>query len=477
MRPLLITLSLVVAAIVLAGNAAATTRVYPHCGTLAKCMSNANPGDTVVLKTNGTAVIPTFGLTKGLSLKPAAGYKPTVASNGSVSTIAFSPAENGATVSIRGIKFRNVELNLEFDDGSDHRVIVVGNRFTNPGDDGIISYYGGTSSGTLTIRNNRIAVGGTGIDARVQGGTVTIGGNQVYGTGAHAIYGGILLYLAESPEFEGRIENNVVHHANEGIHVKVFSPQIFDLMLLNNTVDGVGDSASSAGAGVHLTAEDGALLDARFFNNIISNTYGNGIQVDTTGSVNVVGDQNDEYHVPGNAFDHPVGPLLHVKPGYVDRAANNFRLLPTSALVNAGQTCIDITPLPRGDAARKFRVAGKAVDVGAYERGSTISGSVPGFNVNGADFADVITGTSGRDILCGLGEADTLKGHGGPDLIFGGDGNDHLWGDGGPDRVLGGLGADRVNVRDGVHGNDTAVGGAGQDTCLSDPGDTRIGCP
>lgn len=180
---MLTTLSLVVAAIVLAGNAAATTRVYPHCGTLAKCMSNANPGDTVVLKTNGTAVVPNFGLTKGLSLKPAAGYKPTVASNGSVSTIAISPAENGATVSIRGIRFRNVELNLEFDDGSDHRVIVVGNRFTNPGDDGIISYYGGTSSGTLTIRNNRIAFGGTGIDARVQGGTVTIGGNQVYGTG------------------------------------------------------------------------------------------------------------------------------------------------------------------------------------------------------------------------------------------------------------------------------------------------------
>ena len=336
---------------------------------------------------------------------------------------------------------------------------------------------GERGSGTLTIRNNRIAVGGTGIDARVQGGTVTIAGNQVYGTGPHAIYGGIFLYLAESPEFEGRIESNVVHHANEGIRVKVFSPQIFDLMLLNNTVDGVGDSASSTGPGVHLTAEDGAILNARFFNNVISNTYGDGIQVDTTGSVDVVGDRNDEYHVPGNAFDHPVGPLLHLKPGYVDRAAKNFRLSPTSALVNAGQTCIDLTSLPRGDAAQRFRVAGKAVDVGAYERGSTVSGSVFGFNLSGADLADVITGSSGRDILCGLGEADTLKGGGGPDLIFGGDGNDHLWGDGGPDRVSGELGADRVNVRDGVHGNDVAIGGAGQDTCLADRGDTRIRCP
>lgn len=82
--------------------------------------------------------------------------------------------------------------------------------------------------------------------------------------------------------------------------------------------------------------------------------------------------------------------------------------------MNAGQTCIDITPLPRGDAAQKFRVAGKAVDIGAYERGSTISGSVPGFNISGADLADVVTGSSGRDILCGLGDADTLNGRGVP---------------------------------------------------------------
>ena len=191
----------------------------------------------------------------------------------------------------------------------------------------------------------------------------------------------------------------------------------------------------------------------------------------------VVGDQNDEYHVPGNAFDHPVGPLSACKAWLCRPSGEGLQAEPTSALVNAGQTCIDITSLPRGDAARKFRVAGRAVDVGAYERGSTISGSVPGFNISGADFADVITGSSGRDIICGLGEADTLKGDGGPDLVFGGDGTDHLWGDGGPDHVFGGLGADRVNVRDGVHGNDTAVGGAGQDTCLSDPGDKRIGCP
>jgi Ca2+-binding RTX toxin-like protein len=441
-------------------------------------MSNANPGDTVVLKTDGTARVPTFGLMKGISLRPAPGYKPTVESKGSVSTIAMSPAEDGATVSIRGIRFHNVELLLEFDDGSGHQVVIAGNRFTNPGDDGIISYYGGTSSGTLAIRNNRIAVGGTGIDARVQGGPVTIGGNQIYGRGPHAIYGGILLYLAESPEFEGRVENNVVHHANEGISVKVFSPQVFDLMLLNNTVDGVGDDAGTAGAGVHLSAEDGAILSARFFNNVISNTKGSGIQVDSTGSVDVVGDRNDEYHVPGNAFDHSVGPLLHLKPGYVDPTARNFQLRPASALVNTGQTCIEYTSLPRGDAAQKFRVAGKSVDIGAYERGSTVSGSVPGLNVSGADtFADVITGTSGRDILCGLEGGDTLKGKGGPDLVFGGDGDDHLWGNGGPDRVVGELGADQVNVRDGVHGNDVAIGGAGLDTCLSDPGDARFGCP
>lgn len=466
------------AAAALSGHAEAATRVFPGCGaTLKACMVAAHAGDTILLKTNGTARVPTFGITKGLRLKPAPGYKPTVASKSAVSTIAISPAENGATVSIRGIRFKNVELNLEFDDGSGHQVFIVGNRFTNPGDDGILSYYGGTSTGSLTIRNNRIAVGVDGIDARVQGGPATIGGNQVYGLGPHVIDGGIFLYAAESAEYEARIESNVVHHANEGIRVKVFSPQILTLMLLNNTVDGIGDDAGTTGPGLHLTAEDGAILKARFFNNIISNTRGSGIQVDVTGSVDVVGDRNDEYKVPGNSFDHSVGPLLHVKPRYVDREAMNLQLSSASALVNGGQTCIDFTSLPRGDAASKFRIAGKAVDIGAYEHGSTISGSVPGLNLAGSDLADVTTGTSGRDVICGLGDADTLRGGGGPDLIFGGVGDDHLWGDGGADRVLGEAGLDRVNVRDGVHGNDTAVGGAGQDTCLSDAGDTRIGCP
>jgi Ca2+-binding RTX toxin-like protein len=129
-------------------------------------------------------------------------------------------------------------------------------------------------------------------------------------------------------------------------------------------------------------------------------------------------------------------------------------------------TCIASLPLPRGDAIGMFRVVEGTVDLGAFERDSTISGRVKGKNLSGNGGPNTIRGTSGRDVICGLNGADTLYGLDGADLVIGGNG---------PDRAYGGDGQDRLDLLDGV-GHDHAYGGPGVDVCLTDPGDVRSSC-
>ena len=155
-----------------------------------------------------------------------------------------------------------------------------------------------------------------------------------------------------------------------------------------------------------------------------------------------------------------------VAPAFLDPGTGDYRLGPLSELRNAGVTCIAGLPLPRADAAASFRLAGAAVDVGAYERGSTVEGTVRGVNRSGTDVANRLVGTPGRDILCGLGGKDWLEGRGGGDFLFGGPGRD---------RGYGGPGRDRIDMRDGA-GGDLAAGGGGRDVCLADPGDVRRSC-
>ncbi|MDU8912154.1 VWD domain-containing protein [Aestuariicoccus sp. MJ-SS9] len=70
------------------------------------------------------------------------------------------------------------------------------------------------------------------------------------------------------------------------------------------------------------------------------------------------------------------------------------------------------------------------------------------------------TGTSGDDTLVGGTGDDVLSGAGGDDRLEGNDGNDQLSGDGGNDALLGGAGAD---VLDGGAGNDNIAASDGND--------------
>ncbi|MDP9341632.1 MAG: hypothetical protein M3Q23_05915 [Actinomycetota bacterium] len=123
-----------------------------------------------------------------------------------------------------------------------------------------------------------------------------------------------------------------------------------------------------------------------------------------------------------------------------------------------------------------------------------VTGSAFPDALTGDDGPNVIAGTGGGDTLSGLGGDDQLTGTAGDDVVSGGDGNDrmngaegddHLMGDAGNDRMAGGAadvaeggdGNDRLGVKDGVHGNDSADGGSGTDTCVVDSGDNVVSCP
>ena len=114
--------------------------------------------------------------------------------------------------------------------------------------------------------------------------------------------------------------------------------------------------------------------------------------------------------------------------------------------------------------------------------------------VYGGGGNDVIYGGRGDDVLRGEGGNDRLYGGPGSDVLRGGAGQDHLSGAGGNDQLVGGAGNDRLlggagrdvlagqdgddylNTRDSVRRNDIANGGGGDDSCVTDRGDTRTSC-
>jgi hypothetical protein len=105
-------------------------------------------------------------------------------------------------------------------------------------------------------------------------------------------------------------------------------------------------------------------------------------------------------------------------------------------------------------------------------------GTCPGFKtaqhqVVGDRGADVLRGTSDRDVICGLGGNDLIRGLGKGDVLLGGPGNDRLIGQAGPDRVRGGPGSDTLR---GGKGKDRLTGGPGTDRCAGGRGGGQPRC-
>ncbi|MFQ3617508.1 MAG: cadherin-like domain-containing protein, partial [Cyanobacteriota bacterium] len=91
--------------------------------------------------------------------------------------------------------------------------------------------------------------------------------------------------------------------------------------------------------------------------------------------------------------------------------------------------------------------------------------------ISGSSGADVVIGTDGDDILNGFSDLDTINGRGGNDIINGGSDPDVLRGDEGNDIINGGTGNDDL---DGGDGNDIINGGSDNDLIHGRAGDDLL---
>ena len=127
------------------------------------------------------------------------------------------------------------------------------------------------------------------------------------------------------------------------------------------------------------------------------------------------------------------------------------------------------------------------VPAGIFPSGLVLSPAIPTAG------ADMLTGTSRRNVICGLGGSDVIRGLQGNDRLsgdrcrartsvaaaadpasFGGRGRDRLFGGGGRDRLHGCPGRDTIVVRGG--GRDVVRCGRGRDRVRADKRDRLRGC-
>ncbi len=463
-----------------AGQASAAVRTFPGCkgkATLAACINSAPAGTTIRLRTNALIPIPNmFEIHKGLNLVAAKGFHPKIGRTGAATKLFFLPPAKG-NVTITGIAFRQVGVVLAFETGRNHRVTLERNVVTvdtgSNGDEGFGSYTNNGARASFVIRNNTVSASGTSIDLSVQGGPVTVVGNRVTTPVGEDSQTGIAVTAIGSGTVKAMIASNLIHHVTgcncghaAALDADARDTATLDVRILNNTIDELLVPPLDQAFGIAIQEPDAAAkINARIYNNSVTNTHATGILIDAgPPAVTVTGDHNNSF---GNLQDElgtfSLGTMLAVDPLFI----SGYQLAATSPLKDAGETCIAGLPLPRADARNRFRVAGAAVDIGAYERGSTAKGSVKGVSKSGTNGANNLVGTSGRDVLCGLGGKDLLAGLGGGDFLFGGLG---------PDKAFGGAGSDRLDLRDGVAGNDWAYGEAGSDVCLADAGDHKVSC-
>lgn len=305
-------------------------------------------------------------------------------------------------------------------------------------------------------------------------------GNRVTGedSAAHDTGGGVVmwqLFGGSTARFD--LFNNVVWDVagchcggSAGFTADLSNSVTTDLNIVGNTFDGVRSNS------VYVRNDNSSghvALDV--FNNILSRSTGRGIWIDSLAPSTLTFRAGfNDYRGNGepNILEgHSAGPgNLALKPKFKNPANDDFRLLPTSPLIDKGQVCspggVAIT-----DAAGHTRLKGVSVDMGAHERGA---GAVTGEAFVGGPNHDELSGTAGADILCGFGDADLLIGWAGPDYIDGGSGPDIIFGGTGADRMFGGTGGDLICAKDGTKGNDHVDGGAGSDGYRADAQDTRV---
>lgn len=378
--------ALLLCALVMTGAGTATAAVFGYPGaapcdtTLQACLDSTSAGDVVEIATDGP-IDERILIRSGITLRAAEGFSPVVGRPGERGQD-FQPCEfdrdaaAAQRVQIEGLTFRNVRIlcTLAFSQG--HTVIYRNNVIENS--------VGSTATRGLSfdfrigatgiMERNRISTPGYPIEARLRGTsaqTVRITGNQLStGDSALSATGIDVSIFSPSPAALRRVtvESNLlvgVAGCNcggaVGIALYVDGEIPVAAKVNGNTLDSIGST------GISLVTVRGADLDVALRNNTVSNAEGAGfasarfepssLAIDDAGNNSFNNGFNDT--IPGFT-------RTFLDPLFEHAAAGNYGLRFDSPLVDAGAPVDGIGPADR-DAADKPRIAGRRIDVGAFE--------------------------------------------------------------------------------------------------------------
>lgn len=194
------------------------------------------------------------------------------------------------------------------------------------------------------------------------------------------------------------VRNNIVLNSTvNGIHINRQNPapNVQNVTVVNNTVYGSHPTCArlNVGSGVNVTVANNA-----FYCENSTAVSGN------LGSATLLGN-----YVAGSMASGSIDNLQFIAGGsssnaFVDAGASNFRLLPGSVLVDAGNASVQ--NLPAKDHDGNARISGATIDVGAFElvtatldlfTGPLISGEPVTINISGA--------RAGRRVFVGVSTA------------------------------------------------------------------------
>lgn len=448
-------------------------------GTLQQCVTNASSEDTIEISTNAVVDERPTWQDKSLTLRAGPGFTPTIGKG-----LAFAATTGTRTVVIRGLRFEG-EVDLLLQGGTGHQVDVrnITIRVKTGGAANHGLYIPAGVPATISVRqvtivNPRNQGGGLLFDGSNDTGTVRFSliGSRISGRGNAGSGPGIGLYArGDGGTVEVDVHNTVVHDVARcdcggavGVELLGGATAQARFRLVGLTID----RSATAGLSIDDRMDAGGHMAVWVFNSIISRSAEAGVVigalVDATLDVRA---GYNAYHAngPNRLAGRSLGAHNVVAaPRYVDPAAGNLRLRADSPLIDRGQVC-SRGRLANPDADGHDRVAGRSIDMGAYERGGA---AVPGEIRLSGDGPSLMIGTPGRDIMCGYGGDDELEGAGGPDFLDGGPGGDFLAAGTGRDRLFGGRGPDTLCAIDGA-GDDRVDGGPDSDRFGVDPGDQR----
>jgi hypothetical protein len=454
----------------------------PDHGSVQSCIDTAVDGDRISIRTDRYAD-PIQISDKSVWLVAGAGYTPVFSDL--VSIEATSGTRSDRVIGIKSK--RGFTINLT---GGQNHAVTLANDTIKSKDSvhGALRVFT-TVSSRVTVRKSRIAsptawaVFYTSQAFEGMTATFNLVGNRI--TGGYRTAAGVLI----SRSGRGALVANVYNNAISGIHCGAncgFDPlgglvatsTNRGSMLVNIVGDTIDDVNPQPAVRITNTQSAGGQMTVNVYNSLITRTpmavYIHSSSSSAASSMTFSAGSNDYHDVlhASHLESYSLGSdNRFVDPEYVDEYGGNLRLRPGSPVIDAGTVCS-----PGGvadpDADGNHRLAGKGIDLGAYE---TNAAPPTGTVKVGTDAADTLTGTSSADILCGMGGHDRLAGAGGGDYLDGGDGNDILIGSNGKDRLYGDAGDDTLCGHDGKRGNDLLDGGAGTDSYEADKGDTLIG--